>query len=198
MSIDTRGSSSINLHVPQGSGAYLAGDNNGIFIQHAIDAPTRKALDTIALTSKPLADLLERALEEGVISAEVATAMERVARAINVDVAESLMFAARRIDHDVADLLCHAARSINPTVANQLSQAASTLNDATSRAADLDRLTNQIEDAIRELSQAAEAHSMAPRGSYFRDAGPWVLGFYLAGVFTVVIPLLVVLAHHRH
>ncbi len=190
--------SSVNLHAPKGSGAYLAGDNNGILIQHAIDVPTKKALDTIALTSKPLADLLERALEEGVISADVATAMEHAARAINMDVAEALLFAARRIDHDVAELLFTAARSINPTVANQLSQAASTLNDATSRVADLDRLTNLLEDATRELSQAAEAHGVEPRGSYFRDAGPWVLGFYLAGVLTVVIPLLVILVHHRH
>lgn len=188
----------MNFHVHNGSGAYLAGDNNGIFFQHAIDVPTRKALDTIALTSKPLADLLERALEEGVISSEVASAMERVARAINVDVAEALLFAARRIDHDVADLLCRAASHINPSVANQLSHAASTLNDATSRVADLDRLTNQIGDATRELSQAAEARGVEPRGSYFRDAGPWVLGFYLAGVLTVAIPLFVVLAHHRH
>ena len=192
--------SSINLHAPKGSGAYLAGDNNGIFIQHTIDVPTRKALDTIALTSKPLADLLERALEEGVISSEVAAAMERAARAINMDVAEALIFAARRIDHDVADRLFHAARGINPDVANQLSQAATSFSDVTTRIADLDRLATQIEDATRELSQAAEEQSKvrAPRGSYFRDAGPWVLGFYLAGVLTVVIPLLVVLAHHRH
>ena len=190
----------MNLHVHNGSGAYLAGDNNGVLFQHAIDTPTRKALATIAMTSKPLAKLLERALREGVISTEVAAAVERAARAINVDVAEALTFAARRIDHDVAELLASAARRINPDVANQLSQAATTISDATKGVDGLDRLATRIEDAAREIAQATGIHdkAAAPRGSYFKDAGPWVVGFYLAGIFTVLIPLILVWAHHRH
>ncbi|MBS2545305.1 hypothetical protein KGQ19_00335 [Catenulispora sp. NL8] len=84
-----------------GSGTFIGRDNYGPI--QAVDAKTKELLAKILVEAPALGKLLERALREGVISPDIASAISYAAHSINEDVAASLYVASRRINEDVAD-----------------------------------------------------------------------------------------------
>ncbi|PNG93450.1 hypothetical protein [Streptomyces malaysiensis] len=122
-----------------GDGAFVGGDNHGEIRIEAVDAKTKVLLRKMSKDSPALARLLEKALNDGVISADTASSLAWAAHSINEDVAHTLWQAAQRINEDVAGLLTRASNSINEDVAGQVSHAADTFDKA-SRQFDLDEL----------------------------------------------------------
>ncbi|WP_433462718.1 hypothetical protein [Spirillospora sp. CA-128828] len=94
-----------------GSGAFIARDNYGTI--NTIDATTKKILSKLSKEAPALAELLQKALQDGVVSSDVVFALEHAARSINEDVAHALLVAGNSINEDVASNLLHASRQIN-------------------------------------------------------------------------------------
>ncbi|MFC9278645.1 hypothetical protein [Streptomyces collinus] len=133
-----------------GDGAFVGGDNHGEIRIEAVDAKTKALLRKISKDSPALVQLLEEALDDGLISPEIASLLALAARSINEDVAHTLWRASQRINEDVAGLLTRASYSINEDVAGQVSHAAETLDKA-SRQLDLDefnRIVRRLEGAV--------------------------------------------------
>ncbi|MER8087258.1 hypothetical protein ABTZ57_19505 [Streptomyces sp. NPDC094048] len=135
-----------------------------------LDANTKALLAKMTEQSPPLARLLTRALEDGVISPDIVDSLASAARSINEDVAQQLEYAARNINEDVAGLLGYAARSINedvakslahtgkkinPFVAQQLSEAAYALSKIDNRfdSTDLERVATRFEGVKDSLNE---------------------------------------------
>ncbi|WFB09926.1 hypothetical protein LRS74_24960 [Streptomyces sp. LX-29] len=119
-----------------------------------VDAKTKALLAKMTKQNPALARLLTKALEDGVISPDVAASLGRAARNINEDVAYELGRAGRNINADVASSLMSAGESINPTVARQLTDAAETLSEAAKRLDfdDLRRLVDRFEGVHSSLA----------------------------------------------
>src|ERR1700733_13331329 len=101
MSSDLASGRPLNFHSNTGSGNYVAGDNHGVVIQHAIDKPTREFIKRIAEASKPLADQLEEALRDGIIPEDVVNVIKIASRNLNEDSAAMFAYAARNLTEDV-------------------------------------------------------------------------------------------------
>lgn len=98
-----------------GPGPFIGRDNYGT-INNAIDETTKKVLRKLSHEAPALADLLEQALQDGIVSPDAAYALEYAARNINQDVAESLAIAGRNINEDVATSLSCAAESLKDSL----------------------------------------------------------------------------------
>ncbi|WP_152627925.1 hypothetical protein [Streptacidiphilus neutrinimicus] len=103
-----------------GSGAFVGGNNYGSIRYEAVDPRTKALLAKMTITAPSLANLLRKALRDGVISPNAVGALERAARNINEDVAASLMFAGRNINEDVAETLWKAANKLNQDVVGSI------------------------------------------------------------------------------
>ncbi|MFF3328731.1 hypothetical protein ACFYWX_04095 [Streptomyces sp. NPDC002888] len=138
-----------------GDGAFVGGDNHGEIHIEAVDAKTKALLRKISKDSPALVQLLEEALDDGVISPEVASLLALAARSINEDVAHTLWQASRRINEDVAGLLTRASYSINEDVAGQMSHAAETLDRALKQLDldELNRIVCRLEGAVSSPSR---------------------------------------------
>ncbi|NSC22253.1 hypothetical protein FM076_14065 [Streptomyces albus subsp. chlorinus] len=112
-----------------GDGAFVGGDNHGEIHIEALDEKTKALLEKISDDSPALAEMLEEALTEGLISSETATLLALAARSINEDVADTLLRAAQSINEDVAGLISRASRSINEDVAGLLTEASRSINE---------------------------------------------------------------------
>ncbi|GHI05800.1 hypothetical protein AQI88_09815 [Streptomyces cellostaticus] len=137
-----------------GDGAFVGGDNHGEIRIEAVDAKTKAVLRKICEGSPALAQLLEEALDDGVISPDTARLLALAARSINEDVAHTLWQAAQRINEDVAGLLTRASYSINEDVAGQVSHAAETFDKA-SKQLDLhefNRIVSRFEETVSSRS----------------------------------------------
>ncbi|MCC0580570.1 hypothetical protein [Streptomyces californicus] len=133
-----------------GDGAFVGRDNHGEIRIEAVDAKTKALLRKISKDSPALAELLEEALDDGVISPDTASLLALAARSINEDVAHTLMRASHSINEDVAALLMRASHSINEDVAGQVSHAADTF-DKVSKQLDLNelnRVVGRFEDTV--------------------------------------------------
>ncbi|MFE9248701.1 hypothetical protein [Streptomyces sp. NPDC007088] len=133
-----------------GDGAFVGRDNHGEIRIEAVDAKTKALLRKISKDSPALAELLEEALDDGVISPDTASLLALAARSINEDVAHTLMHASHSINEDVAALLMRASHSINEDVAGQVSHAADTF-DKVSKQLDLNelnRVVGRFEDTV--------------------------------------------------
>ncbi|MFI9630442.1 hypothetical protein [Streptomyces sp. NPDC052042] len=126
-----------------GDGAFVGGDNHGEIRIEAVDAKTKALLRKVSKDSPALAELLEEALDDGLISPDTASLLALAAGSINEDVAHSLSRAAQSINEDVAALLTRASHSINEDVAGQLSHAADTFDKA-SKQLDLNELSRVV------------------------------------------------------
>ncbi|GGP36415.1 hypothetical protein [Streptomyces abikoensis] len=126
-----------------GDGTFIGRDHYGDINFEMIDAGTKGLLEDISKVSPKLANLLAEALQDGIISPDVAEALDRSARNINEDVAHALWDAGRNINEDVAFSLTHASENINPQVANKISAAAEILSLAMTRL-DIDELHRTI------------------------------------------------------
>ncbi|MER7697225.1 hypothetical protein [Streptomyces sp. NPDC096095] len=126
-----------------GDGAFVGGDNHGDIRIEAVDAKTKALLRKVSKDSPALAELLEEALDDGLISPDTASLLALAASSINEDVAHTLSRAAQSINEDVAALLMRASHSINEDVAGQLSHAADTF-DKVPKQLDLDELSRVV------------------------------------------------------
>ncbi|MER6101123.1 hypothetical protein ABT115_01935 [Streptomyces sp. NPDC001832] len=155
-----------------GSGTFIGGDNHGGIHFEMLDANTKSLLVKMTKQSPPLARLLTRALEDGVISPDIVDSLAKAARSINEDVAQQLEYAARNINEDVAGILGYAARNINedvaqslavtgdkinPAVAQQLSEAAHSLSkfDTRFETTNLQKVATRFEAAKDSLTEVA-------------------------------------------
>src|SRR5690242_2213708 len=93
------GESRIEQH-NHGPGAFVGRDNYGTI--NTIDPTTRKILKKLSTEAPALAKLLQKALQDGVVSPDVVHALELAARNINEDVANALFLAGRNINEDIA------------------------------------------------------------------------------------------------
>ncbi|MFH8723864.1 hypothetical protein [Streptomyces termitum] len=150
-----------------GSGTFIAGDNHGGIHFEMLDANTKALLAKMTEQSPPLARLLTRALEDGVISPDIVNSLASAARSINEDVAQQLGYAARNINEDVAGLLGYAARSINKDVAQSLAQTGEKINPV---------VAQQLSDAAYTLSKidnrfdSTDLESVATRFEGLKDS----------------------------
>jgi hypothetical protein len=116
-----------------GSGSFVGRDNYGTI--NAIDDTTRAILKKLTKEAPALAQLLGKALQDGVVSPDVVRALEVAARNINEDVAHALWIAGKNINEDVAhDLL---------TAGNRITDAG------------LDRVATRIESASEQLQNVS-------------------------------------------
>jgi hypothetical protein len=117
-----------------GSGPFIGRDNYGPIRYEMLDPKTKAMIAKLSEDAPGLADLLRRALSEGIISP---------------DVADALMLAVRNINEDVADALVFAGRNINEDVANTIAQAAETISKATDR---FDYVSSSINRTVDEVN----------------------------------------------
>ncbi len=138
-----------------GDGAFVGGDNHGEIRIEAVDAKTKALLRKISKDSPALAELLEEALEDGLISPDTASLLALAARSINEDVAHTLSRAAQSINEDVAALLMRASHSINEDVAGQVSHAADTFDKASKQLDlnELNRVVSRFEGTVSSRSR---------------------------------------------
>lgn len=115
-----------------GSGTFIGRDNYGTI--NAIDETTQAILKRLSKEAPALAQLLRKALHDGVISPDVAYALEVAARNINEDVAYALWIAGRNINEDVAYDLRVAGEKISDT-------------------AELSRIVTRIEESLEHFER---------------------------------------------
>jgi hypothetical protein len=168
------GGASIYRQKNTGSGTFVGRHNFGKI--EMVDAKTKAVLDKLSIEAPALADLLSKALRDGLISPDTAFALEMAARNINGDVAEALYTAGRNINQDVAEALMCAGQNINEHVARQITTAAdqlewvaSQLNQAqvtvqslstvAREVGDLDTTVQALEAASQNIAMAASAVS---------------------------------------
>jgi hypothetical protein len=111
-----------------GPGAFIGRDNYGDISYEMVDPQTKSMLAKLSEDAPDLAKLLREALNDGVISPDVAEALMFAVRNINEDVAEALLVAGHNINADVASVLESAGQNINRDVAAEILQAAQTLS----------------------------------------------------------------------
>jgi hypothetical protein len=107
---------SLTLQNNYGSGTLIGRDNYGRI--EIMDAETKAVLSKLSKEAPALGRLLSKALQDGIISPEVAFALGTVTRSINEDVASLLLTASRSINEDIAGLLHQTGRDIEETAKN--------------------------------------------------------------------------------
>ena len=133
-----------------GSGPLIGRDNYGDIRYETLDPKTKVALNRLSKDAPDLAQLLARALRDGVISPEAVAALENAVRYINEDVANSLQIAGRNINEDVASMLYSAGQCINADVANQIDRTGTDLNEVADR---LDSILRSFKNTISIAGQ---------------------------------------------
>lgn len=140
-----------------GSGAFVGGNNYGPI--HAIDPKTSAVLASLAEEAPGLAELMRRALREGLVSPDAVYALEIAARNINADVAEALLIAGRNINEDVAGTLRITGARIENGV-NSLPQLTTELAEAASafggRGSSVSGPIDQLESVLVALERQAD------------------------------------------
>jgi hypothetical protein len=112
-----------------GSGTFIGGNMHGDIRFETLDPKTKSVLEKLSKDAPGLAELMEEALRDGVISPDAVAALQSAVRNINEDVASALLYAGRNINEDVAESLRLAGKNINEGVAGQILQAAETLDE---------------------------------------------------------------------
>ncbi|MFD0556474.1 hypothetical protein FB566_1715 [Stackebrandtia endophytica] len=116
-----------------GSGPLIGRDNYGNI--EMVDAKTKALLKKMTEQSPDLANLLTRALDDGVISP---------------DMVQELGYATRNLNEDVASMITRAADNLNLDVANSLNRAADTSAETLRLMGDR---ASAIDEAIEQLSR---------------------------------------------
>ncbi|WNI31270.1 hypothetical protein [Streptomyces sp. ITFR-6] len=142
-----------------GDGAFVGRDNHGEIRIEAVDAKTKALLRKISKDSPALAELLEEALDDGVISPDTASLLALAARSINEDVAYTLMRASHSINEDVAGQVSHAADTFDKVSKqldlNELNRVVGRFEDTVSSRGrdDLNGLVTRLEGSLSSLDQ---------------------------------------------
>jgi hypothetical protein len=115
------------------SGTFVGGNNVGYIRNELLDPKTKAMLAKLSEDAPPLARLLSRALNDGIISPELA---------------DALTFAVRNINEEVADALRTAGRNINEEVATSLETAGNNIKKGAEK---LEYLTGSLHNEIEQL-----------------------------------------------
>ncbi|MFG1857035.1 hypothetical protein ACGFJT_34725 [Actinomadura geliboluensis] len=182
-----------------GSGTFIAGNNYGIV--QTLDAKTKAVLDKLSVEAPDLANLLRKALQDGLISPDIASALEMTARNINWDVAEALYTAGRNINADVADHLYLAGENINPDVAEQVQLAARRFEEVVKELSRVEAVARNIAYAaqhVDEIKNAATALAHAAQNVTLETKPDWSWNSFRWGMvwcFIAIFALLVVYSY---
>ncbi|MFG1777130.1 hypothetical protein ACGFIG_11970 [Micromonospora sp. NPDC049048] len=148
-------------HVEQhnhGSGFFVGGHVFGNV--EAMDKKTAEALERVATDAPHVAAMLAKALDDGLISPEVARDLAGVSRNINEDVARWIHEGGRGINEDTAHWIREGGRGINEDTAHWLLQAGRSINEDVAHkfsrtADDINSAAKRIERAVGQLSDAS-------------------------------------------
>jgi hypothetical protein len=141
-----------------GAGIFVGGSVFGDI--QAMDPTTAAALQKVAADVPQVGALLIRALDDGLISPEVARDLAGVARNINHDVALWIHEGGRGINEDTASWIHEGGRGINEETAHWLYEAGRNINETVaakfSRTADeINAAAERLERAVRQLDDAS-------------------------------------------
>lgn len=178
-----------------GPGTFIGGNNYGTV--QTLDTKTKAVLDKLSVEAPGLAKLLRKALKDGLISPDIASALEMTARNINWDVAEALYTAGRNINSDVAEHLHFAGRCINPEVADRMHSAAGRFEEVVKQ---LERVegaaqnityaaqqVNEIEDAATALADAAQNVTVEARPDWSWRSFRWGMFWCFAAIVILLL-----------
>ncbi|MEV6634383.1 hypothetical protein AB0M54_26910 [Actinoplanes sp. NPDC051470] len=127
-----------------GPGTFVGRDNYAPI--NLIDDATRAVLSKLSKEAPPLAELLKRAINDGLVSPDVVYSLEFAARSINEDVAHALYTAGQNINEDVANTLAYAGRSFEGALENvdRFEKSVSSAGDTANRLEDLSRSLDSL------------------------------------------------------
>ncbi|NIL40463.1 hypothetical protein HCB17_04225 [Salinispora arenicola] len=125
-----------------------------------MDKQTAMALERVATDAPQVAALLAKALDDGLISPEVARDLAGVSRNINEDVAHWIHEGGRGINEDTAYWIHEGGRGINEDTAHWLLEAGRNINEAVAHkfnetADEINSAAERIERAVRQLDSAS-------------------------------------------
>lgn len=185
--------------INNGSGTFIGGDNYGTV--QTLDAKTKAILDKLSIEAPDLAKLLRKALQDGLISRDIASALEMTARNINWDVAEALYTAGRNINSDVADQLHFAGRSINPDVAEHMRSTVGRFEEVVKKLGRVEGIAQNIASAaqhVDEIEDAATALARAAQNATVETKPDWSWRSFRWGMFWCFIAILALLLAYSH
>lgn len=189
-----------------GPGTFVGRDNYGTI--NTIDKTTQAILKKLSKEAPALAQLLRKALQDGVVSPDVVYALELAARNINEDVAHALWIAGNNINEDVAYSLRVAGEKISE--AGDLSEAAYRMERALERFEEVsgtlnnivqpygrDGLMNQLDKAVDSIRLHADRINGVVAPPPAQIVVDWKATFY-AFIFGLVFGMaLLAYAMHR-
>lgn len=146
-------------------------------------------LKKLAEVSPVLAELLEKALQDGVVSPEVVRALELAAQHINEDVANSLRLAGMNINESVANSLRNTGENISGAL-DRFESVSNTLNDITrphGQGGIIDQL-DKTADNIRRYAEWIDG-VVTPPPPRIVVAWKWTFYAFVAGLVVGVIIL---------
>lgn len=186
----------------EGDGIFIGRDNYGP-IQH-LDAATKEILKRLSREAPALAEMIRRAMREGIVSLDVVYALEYAARCINEDVAMTLERAGRNINEDSAAAFMGVAVRLEQLTshdygglhgaANRLEslieriERASTSSSAAYSPGDSESLLNRIEERFATLRRDIKSNKGVVAAPPARVIVAWKPTFY-AFFFGVLLGL---------
>jgi hypothetical protein len=193
------GRESIYRQTNNGSGTFIGGNNYGTV--QTLDSKTKAVLDKLSVEAPGLARLLRKALKDGLISPDIASALEMAARNINWDVAEALYIAGRNINSDVAEHLHAAGRSINPEVADRMHSAVERFEDVVKQLERVEGAAQHIAYAaqhVDEIEDAATALADATQNVTVEAQHDWSWRSFRWGMLWCFIAIVILLLAYSH
>jgi hypothetical protein len=182
-----------------GSGTFIGNNNYGTI--QTLDAKTKAVLDKLSVEAPGLAKLLRKSLKDGLISPDIASALEMTARNINWDVAEALYTAGRNINADVADHLLIAGRSINLEVADRIHSAAGRFEEVVNQLERVEGAAQNIAYAsqhVSEIENAATALAHAAQNVTVEAKSDWSWRSFRWGMLCCFIAIVGLLLAYSH
>lgn len=132
-----------------GPGTFIGRDNYGLIRNEMLDPKTKAMVAKLSQDAPDLANILKKALRDGVISPDAVAALDRAVQNINMDVAEALMLAGQNINSDVAEWLMKAGQNINKDVANRFVQVK---EDLSNTVGELDRALDSLRATVGQVN----------------------------------------------
>jgi hypothetical protein len=178
-----------------GAGTFIGGHNFGTV--ESVDAKTKAVLNKLSIEAPALAKLLRKALQDGLISPDIASSLEMAARNINWDIAEALYIAGENINMDVAMALSHAGDNINMEVAtridaatDRLKQVALQLNEAQATAQRTSEVAtlkiNKMEDAATKFERTSQGSATTTGRDWSWKSFRWGMACCFIAVFALL------------
>jgi hypothetical protein len=190
-------------------GAFVGRDNYGTI--STIDETTKAMLAKLSHDAPALAELLRKAVQDGVVSPDLVHALEVAARNINTDVAEALWTAGRNINADVAETLLSASSDLHGLLSpgpGSLESVATRIEETLGRfetissslnikanAYSLNAHDRQIGNRIRQPPSQSYGLTVSPRTTVVAT-GKRLLYSFVAGMIAGMALLAYIMHHH--